>query len=503
MKRYLLIFCLLLVTPKLFAQQFGQYNTGTLYDSFENPAQRSFIPDSSRMYASNFFFPNLDGNVFLTGDAQQTLKERLVKGNYINSNLIVGGPGSSAPVGFARVLLSNALSSTPAIHSTGHLNYLDGNFNDYALMFKMFTSLDGDQEVGFFLEGNATVRGVLTDESVAILNGASDFSGTNYSNVFNSRYHYQAYYQFGASYRERITKRFSIGIKAAFVSGMTDENVNLKQSSILFDKAADSAVLKLNGTNRKAGFSTLPFSNPGADISIGTEYKMKDAFTLQVNLKDFGFIHWNKHAELYDLNGPKTIYGLDSSNSEKNVLKAYNSLIETHKHEQSYNTLINGSFEIGLSKSVWIDDERTFRYAPSVILSKELAYNGFTGGLVNPVYYKDYSISVITSYNDMKLFDLGLQFMYKTEDAEFFIGSDRFPQSISFLEANLKNQGSINSTGAFSGGDLMIGFSLKFGDVIEHPMNANKIPMGDDNKGFLGKIFQKIFHPKEGTIQNN
>jgi hypothetical protein len=136
-------------------------------------------------------------------------------------------------------------------------------------------------------------------------------------------------------------------------------------------------------------------------------------------------------------------------------------------------------------------------------LSKELAYNGFTGGLVNPVYYKDYSLSVITSYNDMKLFDFGLQFMYKTENAEFFIASDRFPQSISFLEANLKSQSAINSTGAFSGGDLMIGFTLKFGDVIEHPMNANNIPMGDDNKGFLGRIYQSIFHPHAGTIQNN
>lgn len=503
MKKYLLIFCILLVTPKLFAQQFGQYNTGTLFDSFENPAQRSFIPDSSRMYASNFFFPNLDGNVFLTGDAQQTLKERLVNHKYINSQLIIGGPGNVGPTGVSHGLLGDGLASVQSIGSTGHLNYLNGNVKDYALMFKMFTSLDGDQEIGFFLEGNGTVRGVLTDESVALLNGSSDFSGTNYSNVLNSRYHYQTYYQFGASYRERITKRFSIGIKAAFVSGMTDENVNIKHSNITFDKAADSAVLKLSGSNRKAGFSTLPFSNPGVDISIGTEYKMKDAFTLQVNLKDFGFIHWNKHAEVYYFQSTKTIYGLNAPNSEKEVLKAYNSVTETNKYEQAYNTLINGSFDVGLSKSVWVDDERTIRYAPSVILSKELAYNGFTGGLVNPVYYKNYSLSVITSYNDMKLFDFGLQFMYKTENAEFFIASDRLPQSISFLEANLKNQNAINSTGAFSGGDLMIGFTFKFGDVIEHPMNANKIPMGDDNKGFLGKIFQKIFHPKEGTIQNN
>ena len=103
----------------------------------------------------------------------------------------------------------------------------------------------------------------------------------------------------------------------------------------------------------------------------------------------------------------------------------------------------------------------------------------------------------------MKLFDFGMQFMVKSPNAEFFIASDRLPQSIGLLRAGLKNQAAINSTGAYSGGDIMIGFSLKFGDVIEHPMNANKIPMGDDDKGFLGRLYQKIFHPNAGTIQNN
>jgi hypothetical protein len=494
MKKYLLIFCLLIFAPKLFAQQFAQYNTGTLYDSFENPAERSFIPDSSRMYASNFFFPTLDGNVFLTGDAQQTLKERLVKHTYMNSNLQIGGLTGGSGEG---------PNPTQQIGSTGHLNYLDANANAYIFMFKMFTSLDGNQEVGFFGETNATVRGVLTDESVALLNGSAAFPGTNYSNVFNSRYHIQSYYQFGATYREQVTKQFSIGLKGAFVTGMSDENVNIKQSHITFNKAADTALLKLDGTNRKAGFSTLPFSNPGFAISIGTEYRTHDGFTLQANLKNFGFIHWNKNAELYDFYGSKGIHGLTSSDPESNVIKTYTSLIDTHKTEESYNTLIDGSFDLSVSKSFWIDDDRTFKYSPSIIASKELAYNGFTGGIVNPVYYKNYSISIITSYNDMKLFDFGMQFMYKTENAEFFIASDRMPQSISFLEANLKNQNAINSSGAFSGGDIMVGFSLKFGDVIEHPMDANKIPMGDDNKGFIGRMWQSIFHPHAGTIQNN
>src|ERR1700760_2527827 len=90
MKRILLVFCVLLAAEKGFSQQFSQYNTGTLYDSFENPSQKSFITDSSRRYASNFFVPNFNANFFLTGDAQSTLVSRAFGGKYDNSALQIG-----------------------------------------------------------------------------------------------------------------------------------------------------------------------------------------------------------------------------------------------------------------------------------------------------------------------------------------------------------------------------------------------------------------------------
>ena len=71
MKNILLIFFLLLSSAvKIFAQQFSQYNTGTLYDSFENPSQRAFIPDSSKQYAFNLLIPNFNGNFTFSGDEQ-------------------------------------------------------------------------------------------------------------------------------------------------------------------------------------------------------------------------------------------------------------------------------------------------------------------------------------------------------------------------------------------------------------------------------------------------
>src|SRR5437879_6955614 len=90
MKKLLLIFCLLFIAAKGFSQQFSQYNTGTLYDSFENPSQRSFVPDTSKMYAFNFLIPNFNTGFYLSGNAQSSLVSRAFGSKYNNSALQIG-----------------------------------------------------------------------------------------------------------------------------------------------------------------------------------------------------------------------------------------------------------------------------------------------------------------------------------------------------------------------------------------------------------------------------
>ena len=156
-----------------------------------------------------------------------------------------------------------------------------------------------------------------------------------------------------------------------------------------------------------------------------------------------------------------------------------------------------------MNKSFWIDDEHDFRYSPTLIASKSLAYTDFVAAMVNPVSYRNFTLSLVTSYDDMHLFNFGAQFMVKSANAEFFIGSEKFTQSVGLLSEKLNKNSQPGSNGSFSGGDFSIGFSLKFGNVIEHPMNASVIPMGDDNKGFLGRIWQSIFNPHAGQIKAN
>ena len=466
MKKLLIVLSFVFFSSRLFAQEFSQYNTGTLYDSFENPSQKSFTPDTSRSYAFNFFVPNFNVNFTLKGDAQQTLKNRFINDNYQNSALQIG--------------------------SGNKYNYVNTNANAYSIMFKAFTSFDGNVEVGFFVDTKLDGRGAFTDESIALLNGSVNFPNNTYNNVFNSRYSYQLYNEFGGTYREQITKQLAFGIKIGLVSGMSAQNVHINQSSITFDKAADTAALRLQGTEQKAGFSKLPFSNPGIDVSIGTTYRTPDAFFIQTNLKNLGFIHWNKGAETYDFSGETGIYDLTSTQRENAVYDAVNDKVTGGKViKGSYNTPLDGRFEVSGSKSFLLSDEFTdLRYAPTLILSKELFYSGFTAALVSPIQYQKYSLALVTSVED-KLFKFGGQFMIKSYNSEFFIASNELGQSIGTLETGLKSQKQINKNGAFMGTDISIGFSIKFGPVIEHPMNASHIPMGE--KGFLGRIWDKLF----------
>lgn len=467
MKRFLVVFCLLLTSSKLFAQ-FSQYNTGTLYDSFENPSQKTFTPDTSRTYAFNFFVPNFDVNFTLSGDAQQTLKNRYAYRNYNNSALQIG--------------------------QGNKYNYVTTNANAYSLMFKMFSSLDGNVELGFYTQTKLDGHGAFTDESIALLNGSVNFPNYSYSNIFNSRFNYQLYNEAGFTYREQVTKQLAIGFKVGVVSGMSAENVNITKSSITFNKAADTAGLRLQGTERKAGFSKLPLSNPGLDFSIGSTYRTQDAFIIQTNLKDLGFIHWNKYAKTYDFNSETGLYDLTSTNRENVTLDAANKGVATGKEiKQAYNTPLDGTFELSASKSFLLADETIdLHYAPTLILSKELFYTGFTAALVSPIQYNNYSFSLVTSYDDRKLFRLGAQFMIKSKNGEFFIASNQLPQTVTMGNVAGSVRSDIYKNTSFTGMDIALGFSVKFGPVIEHPMNASVIPMGE-SKGFFGRIWDRMF----------
>ncbi|MDB5032254.1 DUF5723 family protein [Mucilaginibacter sp.] len=479
MKKGLLIWCFFLLTVKVFGQQYSQYNTGSLYESFENPSVRTFIPDTSKNFSFNFLIPNFNANFYLTGNAQEALKTRAFSSYYNTAGLQIG---------------------------KGQNNHLYLNANVYSVMFKMFSSANGNQEVGFFVNTKTEASGVASDESVALFNGYSNFPNNTYNNIFNGNIYYQVYHQIGVTYREQVSKRLAIGIKFSALSGLSYKKYSIDKSSITFDKANDAATLSLQGTgysNGTAGQSGIrsiipTFLNPGAAITLGASYVDESGYTWQGNIKDVGFIHWNSTSSISSFNTSKQITGLSSSDRENNVITQADSVTSSGQVKKSFTSKTNGLLELSINKTYWLDGEQQIKFSPTLIASKEMFYPGFTAALVTPVQLGNYIISLTSSYNDLKLFNFGGQFMIKKYDSEFFIGSERLFQTISLIKNAAQSTASttqpqfVTSQGAYSGMDFYIGVSFKFGSIIESRMNESSTPNGD--KGFIGKIWEKLFH---------
>jgi len=474
MKKILLVLCLLFFTVKIFAQQFSQYNTGSLYDSFENPSQRAFVPDTSKKYATNYLFPNFNFNAFLSGDGQATLKNRAFLNQYNNSALKI---------------------------SQGRYNMANASANVYFVMFKTFTSFNGDAEMGFSWQGKAEGQALFSDETLAAFNGTQSFnSGVPYANIFNDNYYYQTYHQFSFTYREKFNEQFFFGVKISALLGIQYQKLDITGSKAVYTDAKDPAGVALKGVYYDSYIpghfisrDYLPtFRNPGASISIGTTYITEDKFILQGNIKDLGFIHWSSRSRVYNFNNSTVIKGLSLPQREDSIYNKVYGLIHKNPTVGSFSTPIDGRAELSINKSFWIDDDNMFKYSPTLIASKELFFPGFVAGLVNPVQYDKYVLTLTTTYDDLKIFNLGAQFMIKTPNLEWYIGSDKLAQTIGLAsEAFNKNSPGISQNSAYTGANFFIGFTMKFGPVVEHPMNASVIPTGE--KGFLGRLWGRLF----------
>ncbi|HJP63072.1 MAG TPA: DUF5723 family protein, partial [Mucilaginibacter sp.] len=312
MKKFLLACCFFLFALKGFSQQFSQINTGTLFDSFENPSQRAFVPDTSKKYAFNFIIPNISGNFSLTGDAQATLVSRLYGGKYNNAALQIGN---------------------------GNYNNVVFSGSAYELMFKVFGSVKGDTEFGFFMETKAEGRGSFTDESIAAFNGTDAFANNEYDNLFNDHYYEQIYNAIGFTYREQvIKKRLSVGFKLAALMGENYSKLDIYQSQVDFDHVNNTETISLKGRfyhSKGPGSvdyrSFLPtMRSPGAQISMGATYKTDDDVYVQGNIKDLGFISWYDKSSIADFNTTETATNLTSKGREDSVYNKINSILQNN-----------------------------------------------------------------------------------------------------------------------------------------------------------------------------
>jgi len=481
MRKYLILFSFFFLFNRLKAQQYGLFNTKTLFDGFENPAQKSFVLDSSRQYASNFFLPYFGINAINKGN--EDIMHKLISTGKLSVKDI--------PIG------------------TNKLNNIYQNSNIYLFNLKVFKSYKYHKEMGFSWQIRTDLHAKYTNESLAVIDDYTRF--INNSNItenpFNNSGYGQSYHQFSFSYRENYTKKLAFGVKLSLLSGISYSNLKINNSAIQQGTIPDQVALSLKGKYRSSFLEAkdletndlVPtFKNPGLALSFGTTYTSKSGIFIMANIKDLGIIRWSNGSYVSDFDNranPTIIPEnedpgappLTPKEKDQRIKNQITDIVKNNAVHKSFYSLINAKADFLISKTYSF-------YTPSLIVSKNLFYNGGDVALVNKFRYSDFSVSAIPIYNFNNLFLFGVQGMYKTPNFEFFMGSDNLLKTTRTAYAAIKTDASSGS--GYNGASFYMGLGIKFGYTVEHPQNSSYIPGLDDQEtGFFKRIFS-IFSKK-------
>jgi len=462
-KKYLILFFILASSTQLKAQQFGLFNTKTMFDAFENPAQKAFVLDSSRQYASNFLFPNLGLNAGNKGDANFALRS-LINGGKFNGTYDASG----IPIG------------------TNGRNKAFLSTNIYLLTFRLFKSYKYQQEMGFSWQVRADGYANYSNETLVALDNYNRFT-SDVNGLFNGNGYGQSYHQFSITYRENYDKRLSFGGKLSLLSGISYNNIDITKSNVSVNAAQGNLLVGLTAHYKSNFIDTselstkmlMPnFKNPGISASFGTTYKSKSGVFIMANVKDLGFIKWNSKSHDAFVNDGQVVVDRDNNDQETLERDVYHLFTDADRIKSFYSAT-NAKIDFLISK--------TFQfYTPNFIVSKNVFYPGGDIALVNTFKKNEFSLSLTPSYNLLGLAMLGTQAMYQTPNFEFFLGTDNLLRTTAIRQQVRVNTG-------YTGASVYMGMAIKFGYVVEHPQNSSYMPgVGDDanrGQGFFSRFF--------------
>ncbi|ACU03760.1 DUF5723 family protein [Pedobacter heparinus] len=474
LKKYILL-CLFFCLPFfLKAQQYGLFNTKTLFDGFENPAQKTFVLDSSRKFASNFFLPYFGLSGANKGNSD-LIRRAINEGKYNAANLPL---------------------------RTGAINTVHENTNIYLLTFRIFQSYKWQKEMGFSWQLRSDGHVDYTNETLAILDSYQRFDTNPYDDVFNNDGYAQSYHQFSMTYRENYNKRLAFGVKLSLLSGITYNKLNISDSYFLLDPANDLINVRVKGsyrasfvkTNELSTHTLVPtFRNPGMAFSFGTSYNAKSGVFLMANIKDLGFIKWRKSAYINKINAAVNIQNL-SQKSSNQIRNEIADIATDESDSTSFFSPTNAKIDFMLSKAFTLSTP-DFTYTPSLIVSKNLFFKGGDAAFVNKFKYRDLAISAIPSYNFNNLFFMGLQGLYQTPNFEIFLGSDNLFKTVTQINGAVNRDATIGN--GYNGASFYMGLGFKFGNTVEHPQNSSTMPgIGDEKPGFFKRLFS-VFSKKK------
>lgn len=472
MRRQLLVFLIVVAAYGAKAQQYALFNTKTLFDSFENPAQKSFVLDSSRQFASNFLLPYMDISSLSKG----------------NSNEAIGN------------LVRQGYSQT-RIGSFANPKTMRENVNIYLAAIRLFKYHKYHSEMGFSWQIKSETQ-VDYDEKLSrglFYDTFQQFTTIPRVNIFNNNGKLQTYHQISFTYRENYTKRWSLGAKVSLLSGIgyaefdASKSVATVTSTTLdVDMAAKFRLNYPEGGEFKFK-SALPFKNLGAAITLGTTYTTKSGIFIMGNVKDLGFIRWGKssYAGSFDVTATNVaLVGNPGEPEETKLQRALDNAAKGNTEQKRFITPINSRADFLISKTFGA-------YTPSLIVTKNIFNKYGEAALVNTLKSGTFSFSAVPSYNLDKDFRLGLQGMIQTPNFEMFLGTNDILQTY-YAGKDLINNNQAVETG-YNRGSVYLGMAFKIGYIVEHPMNMSWMPgvgSGKERTSFFGRIFG-IFKKKK------
>lgn len=437
------------------AQQFALYNSRTLWDTFENPSQKAFVADTSRKYAFNFFIPTISIHAAFSGPMQKNIQD---------------------------MMLTSKMDINDLSLNKGQNNILSEQGNIYLLQFRMLNNVNVNGEMGFAWQVRTDGFIKFGNATLAILDDYNRFDQGQYQDIFNNKGYHQSYHQFSFTYRENVDKRLALGAKISLLSGISHNKLKITKSSLNINHSNQTVSVYLKGKYQSSfdpedpdmGPSILypDFTNPGLAFSISGNYRFRDGWFLLGNLKDVGLILWNdKGAYQYHFDKTATIQANSKNNNNNNdpgsqVKNELDKVMTQDPDPGKYLSLINGKAEALLSKDFGF-------YQPNFILSKNLFYPGGDIAVVNNFRYNQFVLAASAGYNTNNYLQIGGQFMVKSPNAEFFIGSDQLLKTYQLSKSLIQQ---VNGNG-YLGAAFYLGLAFKFGPVLEHRSNASYIPV--------------------------
>ncbi|MFN8406752.1 MAG: hypothetical protein U0X71_04645 [Sphingobacteriaceae bacterium] len=430
-------------------QQYALYNSRTLYDAFENPSQKAFHADSSFKYAFTFFFPAFAGNGSVVGPSTDFFRRSIFKKETDVSQL---NPNESAP------------------------NVVNVNANIYLLMFRVFTDVQFDQEIGFSWQLRNESRAELTNGMLILAKNHNLFvDSANYYDILNGTSYSQSYHQFSLTYRRNHTYngRLGWGVKLSYLDGINYDNLVTQDSYLA--RHDPYLHLRVNGLYKTSHpydnfnvidngstFARPTFKNPGFSMTWSANLRLRKDWYLMGNLKDIGFITWNNAYE-YDLGlFNMTLFPAPPGTSLESQLSDRLSRRLTRK---SFTSFTNGKLELLAAKDMGV-------YQPNFIFSKSLFYPGSDWVFVNNVHVNNMVFSLFADYNQDTALQLGGQFMIQSPNFEFYMGSNQLLGTDQWLDGLAsKNVGSGPILSS-----IYMGLGIKFGRVMYHRADSPVIP---------------------------